>query len=231
MNPTGHDAVLLRRGEQLLAGALAGRLVLERHLLEAGEGVADVRLVVDREPPLPLRVDVGEGAVGQVSPLGRVELRHVGSQPREGRRTAHDVRNSGGERHRIASERMAAGRPPDQPAGLGPRGPTTRTSTSWCRPTATRTSPRATSPSTSSPSTASRIPHLEVRDGRQPVLGDRGQPSDDDQATRRSARRGARASAGTSPNASSPKTRCATRPAAPSTSASATRPQTASTSS
>ncbi len=28
--------------------------------------------------------------------------------------------------------------------------------------------------------------------GRQPVLGDRGQPSDDDQATRRSARRGAR---------------------------------------
>ena len=81
------------------------------------------------------------------------------------------------------------------------------------------------------PEYLSRIPHLEVRDdgsqysvteGNRPMMI---RPPDAVLASGRAA------SASTSPNASSPKTRCATPRAAPSTSASAIRPPTGSTSS
>ena len=60
-----HDAVLLRRVQQPVARALPGGLVLEADLVEPGERVPHVRLVVDRQPPPAARVDVGEGAGGR----------------------------------------------------------------------------------------------------------------------------------------------------------------------
>ena len=44
----GHDLELLRRVQQPHTGALASAPVLERDLIEADEGVADVRRVMDR---------------------------------------------------------------------------------------------------------------------------------------------------------------------------------------
>ena len=71
-----HDAVLARSDEQLLARALARRFVLECDLVEARQRVANVRLVVDRQPPAALRVDVSEGACGQLRALARIERAH-----------------------------------------------------------------------------------------------------------------------------------------------------------
>ena len=75
--PDGNDPVLLRRVQQPLAGPLAGLLVLEVDLVEAGERVADVRLVVDREAPAAGRIDQRERAVRQLRPLGGIESRHA----------------------------------------------------------------------------------------------------------------------------------------------------------
>ena len=75
--PDGHDPVLLRRVQQPLAGPLAGRLVLEVDLVEPGERVADVRLVVDREAPAAGRIDQRKRAVRQLRPLGGIESRHA----------------------------------------------------------------------------------------------------------------------------------------------------------
>ena len=52
--PDRHDPVLLGGVQQPLAGALPGALVLEPDLTEASEGVADMGLVVDRQPPSPV---------------------------------------------------------------------------------------------------------------------------------------------------------------------------------
>ncbi len=84
MNPTGTMPYFFAAVSSFLRARSRAGFVLERHLLEAGEGVADVRGIVDREPSLPLRVDVREGAVGQVSAVGRVELRHVGKSTTRG---------------------------------------------------------------------------------------------------------------------------------------------------
>ena len=58
----GHDAVLFRRVQEPCASALSGGVVFESDLIEPRQGVAHVRLVVDRQPPPAARVDVGEGA-------------------------------------------------------------------------------------------------------------------------------------------------------------------------
>jgi hypothetical protein len=73
-----HDAVPLGRAQQPAARAVAGRVVLEGDLVEPGEGVADVRRVVDREAPPALRVDVREGAVGKPRALLGAERGHGG---------------------------------------------------------------------------------------------------------------------------------------------------------
>ncbi len=72
-----HDPVLLGRVQQPLAGALPGALVLEPDLTEPGEGIADVGLVVDRQPPAAAGVDVGERAVRKVGSLRRIESGHA----------------------------------------------------------------------------------------------------------------------------------------------------------
>ena len=46
--PDGQDAVLLRGVQQSLAGALPGVVVLEGDLIEPGERILHVGLVVDR---------------------------------------------------------------------------------------------------------------------------------------------------------------------------------------
>ena len=48
-----HDPVLLGRIQQSFAGALLGRVVLEGNPAEAGQGVPNVRLVVDGQPAPP----------------------------------------------------------------------------------------------------------------------------------------------------------------------------------
>ena len=74
-----HDAEALGRLQQPLAGALAGGVVLEPHLPEAGQRVADVGRIVDRQAAaIPSSIDVGEGAVGQSGALGRVQAGHGG---------------------------------------------------------------------------------------------------------------------------------------------------------
>ena len=72
-----HDAVLLRRVQEPGARALAGGVVLEADLAEPGERVPDVRLVVDRQPPPAARVDIGEGAGGELGPLAGDQSRHA----------------------------------------------------------------------------------------------------------------------------------------------------------
>src|SRR6266545_1917330 len=61
----GEDAMALGRVEQPRTRAVARRLVLEDHLIEAGERVADVALVVDGEAPATLWIDIREVAVAQ----------------------------------------------------------------------------------------------------------------------------------------------------------------------
>lgn len=75
--PDGHDAVLLGGVQQSLTGALSGCIVLEIDLLESGERVAHVRLVVDGKPPPAARVDVGECAVREARPFAGAEPGHA----------------------------------------------------------------------------------------------------------------------------------------------------------
>jgi hypothetical protein len=72
----GHDPVLLGGVEEPLAGPFPGRFVLERHLVEALQGIADVRLVVDRQAPSSPRIHVREGALGQPRAFPGAELAH-----------------------------------------------------------------------------------------------------------------------------------------------------------
>src|SRR5262249_58457675 len=72
-----HDAVLLRRVQQPLAGALAGGIVLEGDLVEPGQRIPHVGLIVDRKSPPAARIDVGEGPVRQAGSLARLEPRHA----------------------------------------------------------------------------------------------------------------------------------------------------------
>ena len=74
--PDRHDLVLLGRLQQPGPGPVPGRLVLERDLAEAGQRVADVGGVVDRQPSPSTRVDVGERPVGQAGALRRTEAGH-----------------------------------------------------------------------------------------------------------------------------------------------------------
>ena len=74
--PDRHDPELLGRVQQPLAGALPGALVFEVDPTETSQRVADVRLVVDRQPPPAARVDVGERAVREFRSLRRIELGH-----------------------------------------------------------------------------------------------------------------------------------------------------------
>ena len=74
--PDGYDPVLLRRGQQSLARTLARGVILELDLIKAGEGGANVCLVVDRQPSLPLRINVGEGGVRELGASLRTEPRH-----------------------------------------------------------------------------------------------------------------------------------------------------------
>src|SRR5207245_2587714 len=80
--PDRHNAVLLCRVQESPAGALPRRIVLEGDLIEPGERVPHVRCVVDRQPPLAVSVDVGEGAIWEAGPLGAVEPGHVPTIPR-----------------------------------------------------------------------------------------------------------------------------------------------------
>ena len=75
--PDRNDAEALGRLQQTGAGLLACRLVLEHDLVEAGQGVADVGGVVDRQTPAAARVDVGEGGGRQLGAIGRLEPGHV----------------------------------------------------------------------------------------------------------------------------------------------------------
>ena len=75
--PHGDDAVSLGRLEQPGPRLLAGRLVLEHDLAEAGQGVAHVAGIVDRQPAPAAPVDIGEGAVRQPGSIGGFEPCHV----------------------------------------------------------------------------------------------------------------------------------------------------------
>ena len=76
--PDRHDAVLLGRPQQPVARPVPRCLVLERDLAEARERVPDVRRIVDRQAAATLRVDVGEGAIGELRALFRAERCHGG---------------------------------------------------------------------------------------------------------------------------------------------------------
>jgi len=74
--PDRHDAVLFGGFEQPRPRAIPGGLVLEGRLIEASQSVADMRLVIDRQPPLASGVDVGKGTVRQSVARFLAELRH-----------------------------------------------------------------------------------------------------------------------------------------------------------
>src|SRR6266542_2448676 len=90
--PDGHDAVLLGGVQEPLAGPLPGRVVLERDLVEPGEGVAHVRLVVDGQPSPAERVYVSERAVRQSRPVAVFEPGHLSDNNRPRR---HELPRSG----------------------------------------------------------------------------------------------------------------------------------------
>ena len=73
----GHDAVLLGRPQQPAARPVPRGLVLEHHLAEPREGIADVRRVVDRQTTSATRIDVGKGAVGKLRALLRAQRWHA----------------------------------------------------------------------------------------------------------------------------------------------------------
>ena len=73
-----NDAVLLGRPQQAHPGAIAGGVVLERHLAEAGKRVSHMRSIVDGQAPAPVRRDVGERAVGELRPRLGTQRRHLG---------------------------------------------------------------------------------------------------------------------------------------------------------
>ena len=88
--PDRHDPVLLGRVQQTLSGPLPGGVVLESHLVEPGQGVPNVRLVVDGQPAVPFRVDVGEGAIWKTRPVTVAEPSHIPKIP-----DPDDTRGSG----------------------------------------------------------------------------------------------------------------------------------------
>src|SRR5437764_171608 len=69
---------ILSRSARWIASAASSAcgVVLEVDLVEPGEGVSHVRDVVDRQPAAPLRVDVGERAVGEARASGGTERWH-----------------------------------------------------------------------------------------------------------------------------------------------------------
>ena len=77
MNPIGTIRCRLAACSSRVRALLPGRVVLELDLAEAGEGVADVGGVVDRQAPPTLGVDVGEGPIGQAGTLARLEAGHA----------------------------------------------------------------------------------------------------------------------------------------------------------
>src|SRR5205085_11020627 len=70
------DPVLPRGEEEPLAGLLLRVVVLEPNLAEARERRTHVALVVDREPPGAVAVDVGERPVGELPSLLRGQVGH-----------------------------------------------------------------------------------------------------------------------------------------------------------
>jgi hypothetical protein len=92
----GHDPVLLGRLQEAHPRSVATRVVLEADATEPGKGVADVGLVVDREDPPTLGVDVGEGPVRQACTFLRAERWHVPMIGRSSRTRCAIVTRSGG---------------------------------------------------------------------------------------------------------------------------------------
>jgi hypothetical protein len=72
-----HDPELLRRLQEPHSRSVAARLILEADAAEPGERVANVRLIVDRQHPPALGVDVRKGAVRQACSLPRAEWWHL----------------------------------------------------------------------------------------------------------------------------------------------------------
>ena len=88
----GHDPVLHGRPQQAAARPVPRGLVLEHHLTEPREGIADMRRVVDRQTTSAARIDVRKGAVGKLRTLLRAEPCHprmiARPTPRTGERRA-----------------------------------------------------------------------------------------------------------------------------------------------
>src|SRR5450759_3299451 len=70
------DAMHLGGTQDLPPGTLLGRLALELGLIEAGDRVPHVRLVVDGEVLLALRVDIRELRGAELLPILGVEFSH-----------------------------------------------------------------------------------------------------------------------------------------------------------
>src|SRR3954467_5767569 len=79
--PDRHDPESLGGVEQPLPRAIAGGVVLPCDAVEPRERVADVRLVVDREAPDTVRVDVGERSIRELGPFAGAELGHPPTKP------------------------------------------------------------------------------------------------------------------------------------------------------
>ena len=75
--PERHDPELLGRLQEPHPRPVAVRVVLEADAAEPGERVANVRLVVDRQHPPALRIDVGKGAVREACAILRAERWHL----------------------------------------------------------------------------------------------------------------------------------------------------------
>jgi hypothetical protein len=81
--PDRDDAVAPGRVEQPGPRPVPGRLVLEDHLVEAGQGVPNVCRVVDRQAPPAFRIDVGERPIRELRSIAGSERRHgsAGGEP------------------------------------------------------------------------------------------------------------------------------------------------------
>ena len=72
-----HDPEFLGGPQQSPSCAVACLVILELDLAKSGQGVANVRFVVNRQASPAMRIDVGKGAVAQRPTLSGAECGHV----------------------------------------------------------------------------------------------------------------------------------------------------------
>ncbi len=88
--PDGDDLAAFRGVEQPEPCTVASGLIVEGDLAEAGQRVANVRRIVDRQPSPAMRIDIGERPIREIGPFLRIEASHTANVTQRGSGVAID---------------------------------------------------------------------------------------------------------------------------------------------